>query len=121
MLFLYVAPPLAPSLPIKAPTCLSEIGVGGDGWVVCLWTDVCPELKQTFLSTILACLLAFERRAARAHTLQNHLSSWLRVHVEIELGLGVSQELLGFLEGEHSQVGMYIPPGELSIGREAGK
>ena len=50
---------------------------GGQGEVaqwIGLWTDICPlpacfiSNKQTFLSSNLACLLAFERRVARPHT-----------------------------------------------------
>ena len=58
------------------------------GWGVELWTDVChplppqlpaSEIKQTFFSTNLVCLLAFEWRAAWPHTLPS--STILHNHV----------------------------------------
>ena len=61
VLFLYTVPP--PSVyKTSCPT-----GSQGGWWGVSLWTDVChpppqlpaSEIKQTFLSTNLACLLAF--------------------------------------------------------------
>ena len=63
MLFLHVT--ASPTLPINALTpCLSGEGVS-------LWTDirhppptVTSTSKQTFLSTDLACLLAFEGQAS---------------------------------------------------------
>ena len=70
MLFLHVSPL---PWPIKALThCLSWVEVG-------LWTNVpeqlvlpskllASEIKQTFLSTNLACLLALGQQAARPHS-----------------------------------------------------
>ena len=70
MLLLHAAPPPR-TLSIKAliPCLWGAEGERGVG----LWTDVChpyaqlpaTEIKQTFLSTNLACLLAFEQRAVR--------------------------------------------------------
>ena len=69
----YLPPPIPPPPSIKALT--HYLCVGGD-----LWTDVChplpqllaSEVKQTFLSTNLVCLLAFEQWAAGplTHTFQ---------------------------------------------------
>ena len=61
------------------PTGCSDGGGGwGGGWhreAVGLWTDICPplqlpasEIKQIFLSTNLACLLALEQQAAQPHS-----------------------------------------------------
>ena len=60
-----------PTLPVNSLTPCFLAGVGG-GWGVSLWTDVhhpplqllASEIKQTFLSTNLVCLLAFEWQAA---------------------------------------------------------
>ena len=66
VLFLHAAPP--PSIKALTPAC----GQGGGSWPL----DTClspshphpqlprSEIKQIFLSTTLACLLAFEQRAA---------------------------------------------------------
>ena len=64
---LHVAP-----LPRCIHKCSHPLLVSGG---VGLWTDVCQltprlpasEIKQTFLSTNLACLLAFEQQAAGPH------------------------------------------------------
>ena len=57
----FICSPLLPSIKALAP--LVAIVCGGTG----LWTDVCPpklvasEIKQTFFSTNLTCLLAFKQ------------------------------------------------------------
>ena len=69
VLFLHVTPPLSLSIKCSHPLLWTDVS---------LWTDVChppptpqllaSEIKQSFLSTSLACLLAFEQQAARLHT-----------------------------------------------------
>ena len=68
VLFLHVTPPLSLSIKSSHPLLWTDVS---------LWTDVChppptlqllaSEIKQSFLSTYLACLLAFEQQAARLH------------------------------------------------------
>ena len=68
VLFLHVTPPLSLSIKSSHPLLWTDVS---------LWTDVChppptlqllaSEIKQSFLSTYLACLLAFEQQSARLH------------------------------------------------------
>ena len=70
MLFLHIASSF-PLWKLLAPVCQ-----GNGGGVVSLWTGICPhptpqlfstKIKQTFVSTSLASLLAFDQHAARPY------------------------------------------------------